>query len=69
MKEAFKLVDKNGHTVNRGDTVTSFRGETATVVWFKEGFGGSTGRVCVRDHAGWEQAFYPSVFDLKIVAA
>lgn len=58
---------KDGKTIQVGSRVTSFRGEAATVVgWREPRHSGSTGRVLVR-FAGETQVseFYPKVFGLE----
>lgn len=55
--------------VEKGDTVADFRGETATVIGWREPHKvGSTGRIIVSVE-GWEQEFYPSVFDCEFVSS
>ena len=67
MRIGFWVLDhENGKSTKQGETLTSFRGTTATLL------GGtpphkpsSTGRVYVRDANGNCQEFFPSVFNLK----
>jgi len=55
-----------GLEVQRGEVVTDFRGDRATVTsWEAPRHSGSTGRVYVEAEAGYNQGFYPSVFNLK----
>jgi hypothetical protein len=65
---ATKLVNLKGEEVQPGEVVSSFRGELYTVRGFlSPRHAGSTGRVLVSRTGCAEEAFYPSVFDLKIV--
>lgn len=58
-----------GAIVNVGDRVTSFRGDTATVLdWVPPKHRGSTGRIVVQMHDNnSRESYYPSVFDCEIV--
>lgn len=59
-----KLVDEDGNTVLPGDTVTSFRGKTATLKGGRAPHKpGSQGKVYLQ--GGGE--FYPSVYGLRWV--
>lgn len=61
------LVNKTtGARVNKGDEVTSFRGDLAIIVGWQLRGGSSTGRVLVNIH-GWETEYFPGVYDLAIV--
>jgi hypothetical protein len=58
------LLHKDGTPVKVGETVTSFRGETATVTgWPNDGYN----RVYVKwnDKETFSSSYFPSVFDLK----
>lgn len=62
-----RLVDKDGRTVNVGDHVVDFRGESARVTgWDSPRHPGSTGRVAVRVGGGGEREYFPSVYGLRI---
>lgn len=67
-KQRGSLVDAmTGNPVVKGDVVTDFRGETATVESFElPRSAASTGRVYVAKD-GRISGFYPSVFNLKVV--
>ncbi|MFN3573610.1 MAG: hypothetical protein ACK4TR_08795 [Phenylobacterium sp.] len=71
-REGLTLVHKaTGEPCREGDSVTSFRGEPATVTGgTAPRHPGSTGRVLVRDaiSRGQSVEFYPSVFGLAWVA-
>jgi len=61
-----RLIHKNGKEVQVGDEVVSFRGEKATVISIQEPHTpASTGRLYVKEEGGWEQGYYPSVFDCE----
>jgi hypothetical protein len=64
-----KLISNGtGNAVNVGDRIMTFRGETGTLMGFQAPLTPqSTGRVTV-SLDGFEQNFYPSVIDCKIVA-
>lgn len=64
------LVDINGYEYAPGMKVTSFRQEVYELVGFRVPHSdASTGRVQVKKPGSTTvQEFYPSVFDLKIVA-
>lgn len=58
---------KTGAEVRKGDTVTDFRGETATFVSAtRTPVPGKSGKVLV-DMGGMQREFYEGVFDLRIV--
>lgn len=70
--EEYKVVDESGKEIKKGDEITDFRGAK----WIFDGItkapgGGSSGKINAKQsHGGkddWEQEFYPSVFDFKIV--
>ncbi len=61
------LKDENGKVINKGDEVTSFRGEKAIVKgWDSPNSPASTGRIYVKTDAFDELGFYPSVYGLHI---
>ena len=61
-----RLVHKDGREVVVGETVTDFRGDTATVTgWETPRSPASTGRLYVKAEDGWTQGYYPSVFDCE----
>lgn len=60
-----RLIHTDGTPVKEGDTVTDFRGDTATVTgWQVPRHEGSTGRVYVRE-GETTGAYFPSVYGLK----
>jgi len=59
---------ETGKEIRLGDRVQDFRGDYLTIQSFEKGrTAESTGRVYVRSDEGWEQGFYPSVINAKIV--
>lgn len=65
----YVAVDKAGNVVEVGDTVTDFRGETATYTGCYMRPAPSTGRVTVTHGPGSESSYYPSVFGLTVIEA
>ena len=67
----YRVTDKNGHEIRKGDIVTSFRGEAHTFVMVSRGpeYNG-TAKVIVRNPANASRTleYYERVFDLKVEA-
>lgn len=63
----YNVANKHGAKVQRGDTVTDFRGETATFVGVTRGpQPGKEAKVSVFYRGMREQEFYAGVFDLTV---
>lgn len=67
--EEYKVIDKDGNEVKEGDEIIDFRGDKAIFKEITKVPGGpSSGKIYVQNsEKGWEQEYYPSVFNLKIV--
>lgn len=67
MTKLILVHSKSRKPVERGEVVTDFRGDTATVTgWDEPRHPGSTGRVYVKPaDADWTHGYYPSVYDLE----
>jgi hypothetical protein len=64
---ALTTTDTAGHLVKPGDTVTDFRGDTATFVRATRAQGGGkTGKVLTRDANGHERELYDRVYNLTV---
>lgn len=58
------VFDKDGNEINKGDTVTDFRGETATFQGVERGpEGHKSAKVMVEERPG---SYYAQVFGLKV---
>lgn len=58
-----------GDVVTPGDTVTDFRGQTATLLAAERANEqGRDGKVSVRDSRGFSMTYYARVFDLSVAA-
>ena len=63
-----KLFSNNGHTIEIGDVVETFKGIEVTVTgWAPPHKPGSTGYVFVEYATGETATYYPSVIDAKFI--